>query len=303
MGSLSQLSAHCWVATSSFCAMNTVVVCAGPAAAVIDPGVTGPELDELVFRLVRLGVKGAFGLSTHPHWDHLLWHPGLGDVPRFASPQAVDWLDADRLAAARAEAGDAAAGHLELLGLVEPLGPGPLEWGGPELEFVGHNGHAPGHLGIVVPDDGLLIAGDMCSDIEVPLLDLAAASGDPLGDYRAGLNKLARVAARCQTLVPGHGGVARGAAVGQRFERDQAYLDALNGPALVADERLDAALARGAGWLLDEHARQQTWLGAHHATDRLPRGSQTSGVFASQRTFARPLPTCETPLGEVRSGR
>jgi hypothetical protein len=26
------------------------------------------------------------GFSTHPHWDHLLWHPRLGDVPRYATP-------------------------------------------------------------------------------------------------------------------------------------------------------------------------------------------------------------------------
>ena len=24
--------------------------------------------------------------SAHPHWDHLLWHPGFGDVPRYATP-------------------------------------------------------------------------------------------------------------------------------------------------------------------------------------------------------------------------
>lgn len=27
----------------------------------------------------------AAGFSTQPHWDHLLWHPRFGDVPRYAT--------------------------------------------------------------------------------------------------------------------------------------------------------------------------------------------------------------------------
>jgi hypothetical protein len=41
---------------------------------------------------------------------------------------------------------------------------------------------------VFIPRAGVLLAGDMLSDIEVPLLDLLAA--DPIGDYRAGLDLL-----------------------------------------------------------------------------------------------------------------
>ena len=38
-----------------------------------------------------------------------------------------------------------------------------------------HDGHAPGHGAVFLPESGVLIAGDMCSDVEIPLLDTDAA--------------------------------------------------------------------------------------------------------------------------------
>ena len=224
MAALTRISAHCWVATSSFCAMNTVVVCGSGGAAVIDPGVTGVELDELVAGLAALGVGRRFGISTHPDWDHLLWHAGLGDVPRYASGRAVAWLNAERLGAARAEAAPAAPGaDLELLGQVVPLpSEESIEWAGPTLRLVVHEAHAPGHLGVGVAADGVLVAGDMLSDIEEPLLDARAT--DPVGDYVRGLDALERAAQGCDVLVPGHGGMARGAEIAARIRRDRTIL-------------------------------------------------------------------------------
>ena len=57
MAALTRISKHCWVTTSSFCAMNTVVVCGSGGAVVIDPGVTGDELDELVADSVSAGLN------------------------------------------------------------------------------------------------------------------------------------------------------------------------------------------------------------------------------------------------------
>ena len=47
----------------------------------------GPDYDvALVLRTFdRLGIPVVAGFSTHPHWDHLLWHPRFGDVPRYAT--------------------------------------------------------------------------------------------------------------------------------------------------------------------------------------------------------------------------
>jgi glyoxylase-like metal-dependent hydrolase (beta-lactamase superfamily II) len=48
----------------------------------VDPGIDGSELHQLADDLDGLGIPVVAGFSTHPHWDHLLWHARFGDVPR-----------------------------------------------------------------------------------------------------------------------------------------------------------------------------------------------------------------------------
>src|SRR5580693_4307414 len=118
-------------------------------------------------RARRPGLRPVLGWSTHPHWDHVLWHASLGDVPRYATPAAAAAARNERgkLAAA---AGKSAPGHdLSLIGKVTPLSGTPIAWDGPAAELVVHDGHAPGHAAVFLPDSGVLIAGDMCSDIEM----------------------------------------------------------------------------------------------------------------------------------------
>jgi hypothetical protein len=72
--------------------------------------------------LDRLGIPVAAGFSTHPHWDHLLWHPRFGDVPRYATTAARAASEARERG--RKMAAEGASGiPLELLGLVTPLRP------------------------------------------------------------------------------------------------------------------------------------------------------------------------------------
>jgi glyoxylase-like metal-dependent hydrolase (beta-lactamase superfamily II) len=54
----------------------------------VDPGIDGSDLKQLADDLDRLGIPVVAGFSTHPHWDHLLWHSRFGDVPRYATPPA-----------------------------------------------------------------------------------------------------------------------------------------------------------------------------------------------------------------------
>ncbi|HWG03332.1 MAG TPA: hypothetical protein VG164_15975 [Trebonia sp.] len=107
----------------------------------------------------------------------------------------------------------------------------------------------------------------MCSDVEIPLLDLESA--DPLGSYRAALDRLASVAG-VRVVVPGHGRPGDAAAFRSRLAADAAYLDALPRPpaasaaadfSAAADSSVAAAvtdprLAAAPDWLLADHARQ-----------------------------------------------
>src|SRR4029079_13041964 len=59
------------------------------AGVLVDPAWLPDELDAIADELVQRGVRVTTGFSTHPHHDHLLWHPRLGDAPRWATPRAA----------------------------------------------------------------------------------------------------------------------------------------------------------------------------------------------------------------------
>ena len=57
---------------------NAVVVQGRAGVLLIDPGVTGYEIAALANDLRELGQPVVAGFSTHPDWDHVLWHAELG---------------------------------------------------------------------------------------------------------------------------------------------------------------------------------------------------------------------------------
>jgi hydroxyacylglutathione hydrolase len=253
VGRLTEITPGVLVGTSSFAeTISTVVV--GPAGGclLIDPGVTVAELAGMAAEVRELGLRPAAAWSTHPHWDHVLWSRELGHAPRYATPAAVAVAEEQRAEMAR-EAQRSAPGHdFSLLGRLTPL-PGTstatvIPWDGPQARVIAHDGHAPGHGAVFLPGAGVLVAGDMCSDVEIPLLDLAAR--DPLGDYRTGLERLAAVSG-VRHVVPGHGHVGDAGEFRRRLAADAAYLDALALGRPAGDPRLG-----GPGWLRDTHEEQ-----------------------------------------------
>ena len=251
MRTLTEIAPGVLVATSSHDVTTTTVVVGSSAGClVIDPAVTVAELTGLARELAEMGLRPAVGWSTHPHWDHVLWSRQLGDVPRYAAPSAVAIAETERdgiLDGVRR----AAPGHdLELVGRMRSLDATVIPWDGPEAVLIVHDGHAPGHGAVFLPGSGVLVAGDMCSDIEIPLLDTAAA--DPLGDYRAGMERLASVSGVRQ-VVPGHGYVGNAAELRRRFGLDRAYLDAVAAGTSAGDPRLTADSPE---WMRTTHEQQ-----------------------------------------------
>jgi hydroxyacylglutathione hydrolase len=227
MRRLSEIAPGVLVATSE-CFVTTSTVVAGRAGRclVIDPAVTLPEVTALAAELAAAGLSPGAGFATHPHWDHVLWCRELGDVPRYAAPRAVAVAIAERDAMIT-DVRQGAPGHdLGLFGQLTALGPTDevVPWAGPIARVVTHDGHAPGHSAVFLPATSTLVAGDMLSDVEIPLLDLAGP--DPLGDYRAGLERLAAVPG-VRHIVPGHGSVGDAAEFRRRVTADFGYLDGL----------------------------------------------------------------------------
>lgn len=224
---LQQVATGVWTATAErWTTQTTVVVDEDGTCLVVDPALTLGEVLALAGELALRGWRPVAGFSTHPHWDHVLWHRALGDVPRFATAVGAR-VAAERRRELTEEADQVAPGHDHTLtGLLTPLPDGvvDLPWEGPRVVVVPYPGHCTGSAALVIPSAGVLVAGDMLSDVEPPLPDEGAA--DPVGDYRASLDLLAAAAAEhgVRTLVPGHGHVADADDLARRLAADRARI-------------------------------------------------------------------------------
>lgn len=257
---LTPIAENVWVRESEFLQSNTTVVGGPSGLLLIDPGITEAELEALADEVRELGpVLAAF--STHPDWDHALWHPALGDAPRFATAAGArvlgdflatpDWREviADFLPPE----------HLDeipletLAGLTAlPEGATSLPWDGPALRLIEHRGHAEGHAAVLIEHAGVLVAGDMLSDTLIPFLDGGAA--DPVGDYLEGLRRIEEVADAVRTVIPGHGSI--GTDVLARIALDRTYVEALRDGRDPSDDPRLAPGTPHADWLPDVHAAQ-----------------------------------------------
>jgi glyoxylase-like metal-dependent hydrolase (beta-lactamase superfamily II) len=262
---LKQVAEGVLVHESEFCQSNAVVVQGRAGVLLVDPGVLGDELAGLASDLRELGQPVVAGFSTHPHWDHLLWHASLGTAPRYGTARCAATVR-DRLPDARAKARVAEvmippdiAGQvpLDLLGDITglPAGTAQVPWDGPRVRIIEHQAHAPGHAALLIEERGVLVAGDMLSDVLVPILDLNGTA-DPVGDYLAALGLLEGAAGDAGVLIPGHGSVGGAGQVQARIDRDRAYAQALRDARIPADPRVGPLAAPGWEWVGGVHERQ-----------------------------------------------
>jgi glyoxylase-like metal-dependent hydrolase (beta-lactamase superfamily II) len=239
---LAEVADGVWVRQSEWVWTNSIVVRMEDGLILVDPGITGAELDRLADDVDALGLPVVAGFSTHPHWDHLLWHPRFGDVPRYATADGAQLAGETR---EQQQEGAAEEGGpdvpLDLIALVTPL---PADGGPVPGEIVEHRAHAVGHAAVLLADRGVLLAGDMLSDILIPLFD--PLQDDQLSAYETALDRLDEAAGHVDVVVPGHGAVGEGPAVAARLAADRAYIGALRRGAEPDDERLQAEWLDGA---------------------------------------------------------
>ena len=77
---LTQITKNILVNQSEFMRTNAVIVRGHTGVLLVDPGIHGNELASLADELIEHGDAVSLGFSTHPHWDHLLWHARLGSA-------------------------------------------------------------------------------------------------------------------------------------------------------------------------------------------------------------------------------
>jgi glyoxylase-like metal-dependent hydrolase (beta-lactamase superfamily II) len=244
---------------------NTVVVQSGAGVLLIDAGITGDEMTCLANDLRELGQPVVAGFSTHPDWDHVLWHAELGEAPRYGTARCAAYMR-DLLSNADWKARVAGGlppeiaeeTPLDMFGLITglPAETAQIPWDGPRVRIIEHPAHAPGHAALLIEERGVLVAGDMLSDVLIPMLDNVNSTNDPIEDYLVGLRLLEGVADDVDVLVPGHGSVGGADQVRARIELDRAYVHALRDGHAPDDPRLGPSAKPGWEWVSDIHAGQ-----------------------------------------------
>lgn len=224
-----------WVATSRWYATTSTVLLDGDGGAiVVDPAFLPDELAAIPDDLAALGVTCVAGVATHEHYDHVLWHPDLGDVPRWTSDVTVarHAQRRDELLAPLAEY--LTADLIAIAGRLTILSDGRLPWAGPTARCTQHDAHAPGHIAVLLEDSGVLVAGDMLSDTELPM----PTGEESLTNYLQGLERLRDAVAQASWVIPGHGTPTSDPQA--RLDADRRYLDDLLSGRASDDPRVNA---------------------------------------------------------------
>ncbi len=276
---LTQVAEGVLVHQSELLQNNAVVVQGEAGVLLIDPGIQGSEIACLANDLRELGQPVVAGFSTHPDWDHVLWHAELGAAPRYGTARcaaALHSLLADPDWQARVAEGlppeIADEIPLDLFGLITglPAGTAQIPWDGPRVRIIEHPAHAQGHAALLVEEPRVLVAGDMLSDVLIPMLDDVDSTDDPIEDYLLGLRLLKGVADDVDVLIPGHGSVGGADQVHARIEQDRAYVEALRDGDHPDDPRIGPSAKPGWDWVSDVHAWQARQLEERGGRDATP---------------------------------
>jgi glyoxylase-like metal-dependent hydrolase (beta-lactamase superfamily II) len=246
-----------WLHTSKRAATTTTVIALGDhECMVVDPAMEPPDLVEVAELVREVGRTVTVGWSTHPHWDHVLWSSRLGtEVVRFATRRNAELCRVERREL-EAYLEDECPGHeTELCGILTPLEDGERRWP-TSCRVIAHEAHAPGHGALWVPDKGLLVAGDMVSDVEIPTLDLGSTR--PVGDYEEALDLYEEIANEVVSFVPGHGAPGDRTELRRRISADRRYLGGLVSGRPAPDDGRCAE-----PWLQAQHQLQAAWCDNH----------------------------------------
>ena len=242
---------------------NAVVVEGRSGVMLIDPGQTGDEMACLAEDLRKLGLPVVAGFSTHPDWDHVLWHAVLGEAPRYGTARGAAYMrellsNADWKARIAEGLPPEIADEipLDLFGLITglPAGATQIPWDGPLIRIIEHEAHAPGHAALLIEESRALVVGDMLSDVLIPMLDVSAP--DPIGDYLDAMDLLEGVAKGVQVFIPGHGSVGGADQLRTQINQDRVYVQALCDGGVPDDPRIGPSAKKGWEWVSDVHEGQ-----------------------------------------------
>ena len=236
-----RLTADLWTIRSRALNYNCGVFISGAEALLIDPGLFTDEIEACRELLVRQNAQPRTIVLTHSHWDHILgpehfpgvkvvahdiYREGLGTT---SAPERADGIGLSerwRKTLDELERWEEEHDVPRKTAFVPPLPDVTFEkkfvlrLGTLELQLLHAPGHWPDEIVVWEPVSGLLWAGDMLSDLEIPYVS------DNLTAYEETLRMISQLDIR--VLVPGHGSAAADSvAIRQRLTDDIAYLSEL----------------------------------------------------------------------------
>lgn len=230
------------VIQSDFWQTNTGIITAPDGTVVlVDPGVLPDEMTAIASRVGQGRVIA--GIATHEDWDHVLWDAGFGtDIPRWAHPITARILAEHREAMLtslrNAETDLGVAWDHDLIGRVTPVADRILTPGESfAISLIPTPGHTEGHTSLWLEREHVLFAGDMLSDIDIPML---ADLPDVARTYLGSLDTLSGYVAQADVVIPGHGARCDRDEAMRRLDLDRRYLNDLIGraPAVNDDPRM-----------------------------------------------------------------
>jgi glyoxylase-like metal-dependent hydrolase (beta-lactamase superfamily II) len=221
MRELTEVAPGVLVTTSRRDRTTSTVVISGGSALLVDPSWEPDELAGLADAIQARGLTVVAGFATHTHHDHLLWHPRFGDAPRWASARTVELAGQRREQLVAALGPDWPPELAELVGRLQVAVGELADTTTEPVMLLEHDGHCPGHTALWLAERRVLIAGDLLSDVELPL----PHDPDDLSAYLKGLELLAPYVRQADVLIPGHGSPTDRPV--QRLDADRRYLDAL----------------------------------------------------------------------------
>lgn len=220
MDTIREVSPQVWVSTSQIMQTNSVILVGDDRAFLVDPAWRAAELAAIGEFISHRNLTLMGGFATHAHHDHLLWDTSFPDAPRWASQRTAEVAHTERDALLSQMREGYSPEALEMMGRVSGTDEltGEMVPPGFTVELIVHDGHAPGHTALWLEEQGVLIAGDMLSDVELPL----PFYPDDLASYVTAMEVLKPYAARARLVIPGHGSVGSDAEA--RWDKDWTYL-------------------------------------------------------------------------------
>lgn len=213
---------------------NAGVICDADRAFLIDPGMTGKEIHDLQGFLANTGRNCAGIILTHFHWDHILGANNFGHTDIFAHQQFPGEQRTHLQGTGSAIEKWAASSN------EKPLKPeafpipnhlledgNRLQVGETSLLILHTPGHTSDHISIFDESRGVLWAGDILSNAEIPFI-----SGSILA-FLGTMEKLSEL--KITAIIPGHGSPTREQAEAhKRVVEDLEYLHELKAAAEMA---------------------------------------------------------------------